>query len=260
MAGIDPRAVIAAGAELEAGVTVGPFAIVGERVRIGAGTIVSAHAFIEGRVTLGRDNVIGPFVCIGTPPQHTGYKGEDTAVRIGDRNQIREYVTVHRGTADGHGETTLGSDNYLMVGCHVAHDCVVGSRVAMANLVSLAGHVEVEDDVVFGGFAGAHQRCRVGRGAMVAAMSKLVQDAPPFAMVGGDPVRFVGLNRVGLKRLKLTEETKTALRRAYRMIFAPGTGLEEGLQDAEREYGDYPEVRHVVEFIRESKRGVVREK
>ena len=257
---IDPRAVVAPGAELDATVSVGPYAIIGDRVKIGPGTVVSAHAFIEGRTEIGRDNVIGPFTVIGAAPQHTGYHGEDTSVRIGDRNHIREHVTIHRGTTDGHLETSLGSDNYIMVGCHLAHDCVVGDRVTMANLATLAGHVVVEDDVVFGGFAGAHQRCRVGRGAMVAAMSKLVQDAPPYAMVGGEPLKFVGLNRVGLKRLQLTEEAKTALRRAYRIIFSPGVKLEEGLQDAEKEYGDFPEVRHVVEFIRGSARGIVRDK
>jgi len=257
---IDPRAVVSPGAELDGTVSVGPYAIIGDRVKIGAGTTVSAHAFIEGRTEIGHDNVIGPFTVIGAAPQHPGYQGEDTAVRIGDRNHIREHVTIHRGTADGHRETVLGSDNYIMVGCHLAHDCVVGDRVTMANLATLAGHVLVEDDAVMGGFAGAHQRCRVGRGAMVAAMSRMAQDVPPYAMVGGEPLRFVGLNRVGLKRLQLTEETKTALRRCYRIIFSPGVNLEDGLADAEKEYGDFPEVRHVVEFIRESKRGIIRDK
>jgi len=258
--GIDPRAVVSPGAELDGTVSVGPFAIIGDRVKIGAGTVVSAHACLEGRTEIGRENFIGPFTVIGAALQHTGYKGEDTSVRIGDRNHIREHVTIHRGTADGHVETVLGSDNYIMVGCHLAHDCVVGDRVTMANLATLAGHVVVEDDAVIGGFAGAHQRCRVGRGAMVGAMSKMVQDAPPYAMVGGEPVRFVGLNRVGLKRMQLTEQAKTALRRTYRIIFAPGVKLEEGLADAEKEYGDFIEVRHVVEFIKGSKRGIIRDK
>lgn len=257
---IDPRAVVSPGAELDPSVSVGPYAIIGDRVRIGAGTVVSAHAFLEGRTEIGRDNVIGPFCVIGSAPQHTGYKGEDTSVRIGDRNQIREHVTIHRGTADGRVETALGSDNYIMVGCHLAHDCLVGDRVTMANLATLAGHVVVEDDVVLGGFAGAHQRCRVGRGAMVAAMSRMTQDAPPYSVVGGEPVRWVGLNRVGLKRLQLSEQAKTALRRCYRIIFSPGANLEEGLADAEKEYGDFPEVQHVVRFIRESKRGIIRDK
>jgi len=157
----------------------------------------------------------------GRSADRSGSRLADTAVRIGDRNQIREHVTIHRGTIDGRGETVLGSDNYIMVGCHLAHDCVVGDRVTMANLATLAGHVVVEDDAVLGGFAGAHQRCRVGRGAMVAAMSRMSQDAPPYAMVGGEPLKFIGLNRVGLKRLQLTEEAKTALRRCYRIIFSP---------------------------------------
>jgi UDP-N-acetylglucosamine acyltransferase len=256
---IDPRAVIEKGAELDQSVTVGPFCHIGPRVKIGPGTVVSAHAVIEGRTMIGRDNWIGPFTCIGGPPQHVSYQGEDTAVVIGDRNRIREQVTIHRGTAQGRGETRLGSDNFIMVGTHIAHDCVVGDRVIMANLATLAGHVSVEDDAVFGGFTGVHQYCRVGRVVMIAAMTKIVQDVPPYSLVGGEPPKFVGLNRVGLKRVGMSEEVKKSLRQAYRIIFAKGEKLEQGLAKAEKELGGTAEVQHLLEFIRGSSRGIIRE-
>ena len=257
MAMIDPRAVVDKGAELADDVKVGAFAVVGPKARIGPGSEVSAHAMIEGRVVIGRGNWIGPYAYVGGPPQHVGYKGEDTAVVIGDRNQIREYVTVHRGTAQGHGETRIGSECMIMLGCHVAHDCVVGDRVLMANLSTLAGHVAVDDDAVFGGFAAAHQHCRIGRVTMVAAGSKLAKDVPPYALIGDDPPVFAGLNRIGLKRVGITEETKIALRRAYRMIFG-AKSLAEGLAKAEAAFGGSAEVAHVIAFFRGSKRGVIR--
>lgn len=259
MAGIDPRAAVSAGAELGAGVEVGPFAVIGPSVRIGEGTVVGAHAVIEGRTAIGKKNFIGPFASLGGPPQHVAYQGEDTGVVIGDRNQFREYVTIHRGTAQGLGETRVGSDNFIMVGCHLAHDCVIGDRVIMANLATLGGHVVVADDAVFGGLAAVHQHCRIGRVVMVAAMSKLVQDAPPYSLVGGEPPRFVGLNRVGLKRVGLSEEVRTALRKAYRLIFMKGVRLEQGLEKAETEFGEFSEVKNVIRFFKESHRGVIRE-
>ena len=257
MPGIDPRAVVAPGAELADDVRIGPFAVIGPEVKIGAGTEVSAHAMIEGRTVLGRDNWIGPFAYIGGPPQHVGYRGEDTGVVIGDRNRIRECVTIHRGTAQGRGETRIGSDCYIMVGSHVAHDCVVGERVIIANLTTLAGHVLVEDDVVLGGLVGVHQHCRIGCVVMVAADAKLRKDVPPYALVGGDPLVFLGLNRVGLKRVGVAEEIKVQLRRAYRLIYGENS-LAAGLGKAEEAFGGVAEVRHVLEFFRGSKRGVIR--
>jgi len=146
-----------------------------------------------------------------------------------------------------------------MVGCHIAHDCVIRDGVIMANLATLAGHVEVEDDAVFGGFVALHQFSRVGRTVMVAAGTKLPRDAPPYSLVGGDPPRFVGLNRVGLKRIGMSPDTKKAIRRAYRLIFAKGVRLEQGLIRAESEFGEVPEVRHTIDFIRGSRRGIIRE-
>jgi len=256
---IDPRAVVHEGAQLASDVEVGPFAVIGAEVKIGAGTSVSAHAVIEGEVTIGRDNYIGSFTHLGGPPQHVAYKGEKTTLTIGDRNRIREYVTMHRGTADGRGDTLVGSDNFIMIGSHIAHDCVLGDRIILANLGTVAGHVIIEDDVVFGGFVGVHQFCRVGKVAMIAAGTKATKDVPPFAIVGGEPPKFVGLNRVGLRRVNMPEESRTAVRKAYRTIFKKGEGLEDGLAKTEKEFGEVAEVGHLVRFIRESSRGVIRD-
>lgn len=259
MESIDPRAAVHEKARLAEKVEVGPFAVVGPEVIIGPGTVVSAHAVVEGRVEIGAENYIGPFTVIGGPPQHVGYRGEDTSVRIGDRNRIREYVTIHRGTVEGGGETVIGSDNFIMVGTHIAHDCKVGNRIIMANLATLGGHVVVEDDAVLGGIVGVHQHCRVGATVMVAAMARIVKDVPPYSMVGGEPPRFLGLNRVGLKRVGMSEPAKKALRQAYRLIFAKGVRLEEGLDKAQNEFGGVAEVGHLIDFIRGSERGIVRD-
>lgn len=258
MVEIDPRAVVGEGARLADDVKIGPFAVIGGKVRIGRGTVVSAHAVIEDNTVIGEDNWIAPFAVLGGAPQHVTYKGEETSLVIGDRNKVREYVTIHRGTRGGRGETRVGSDNFIMVGCHIAHDCILGDRIIMANLATVAGHVVVEDDAVFGGFVGVHQYCKVGRAVMIAAGTKSPKDITPFALVGGEPPRFVGLNRVGLKRIGLPEASRSALRKAYRLIFGK-EGLEKGLARAEAEFGTVPEVAHLLEFIRTSERGILRD-
>ncbi len=259
MSGIDTRAAVADGAVIGADVKIGPFAVIGDKVVIGDGTEIGPHAVIEGLVSMGKKNKIGPFASIGTEPQHVNYKGEETRVEIGDGNRIREYSTINRGTLEGGGVTRIGNDCFIMIGCHVAHDCKVGDRVIMANLSTLAGHVEVEDDAVLGGFTAVHQHCRVGRAVMIGAGAKLSKDAPPFALVGGEPIKFAGLNRVGLRRIGMDEESRKKLRRAYRLIFKKGLSLEEGLAQAEGEFSSVPEVGHVIEFIRGSSRGVYRD-
>jgi UDP-N-acetylglucosamine acyltransferase len=258
MTEIHPSAVVSEKAELGPGVSVGPSAIIGEGVRIGARTSVGPHALIEGLTEVGEDNTIGPFSYIGGPPQHTECHGEGTRLKIGDRNRIREYVTIHRGTEKGRGETHIGSDNFIMVGCHVAHDCILGNCIIMANQAQLAGHVEVEDYAVFGGLSGVHQYARVGESAMVAALAGVSLDAPPFSMVGGQRARLIGLNRVGLKRRGFSIDTIHAIREAYRIIFQSGKLLKEALGQAEQELGEVPEVGHLIEFIRRSERGVLR--
>ncbi len=258
MTDIHPSAIVAPEAELAESVSIGPFAVIGPGVRIRAGTKVSAHVVIEGLTEIGEENFIGPFACLGAEPQHTDYHGEPTRLVIGNRNRIREYVTIHRGTAHGRGETIVGDDNFIMVGCHIAHDCVLGNGIIMANQAQLAGHVLVEDYAVFGGLTGVHQYARVGECAMVAALSGVSLDAPPFSLVGGERARLIGLNRIGLKRKEVPPDTVQAIRRAYRMIFHSGKLLKEALEKTDAELGDVPEVKHLIQFIRTSERGVLR--
>jgi UDP-N-acetylglucosamine acyltransferase len=258
MAEIHPSAIVAQEAELAESVRIGPLAVIGPGVRIRAGTEVCAHVVIEGLTEIGEDNFIGPFACLGAEPQHTAYRGEETRLVIGSRNKIREYVTIHRGTAHGGGETLVGNDNFIMVGCHIAHDCKLGNGITMANQAQLAGHVRVEDHAVFGGLTGVHQYARVGECAMVAALSGVSLDAPPFSLVGGERARLIGLNRIGLKRREVPSETIQAIRRAYRIIFQSAKLLKDALEQTEAELGDVPEVKHLIQFIRTSERGVLR--
>ncbi len=258
MAEIHPTALVDKQAELDPGVSVGPYAVVTGRVRIGSGTVIGPHALLEGPCEIGSDNKIGAFVHLGGAPQHLQYRGEETRVRIGDQNQLREFVTVHRGTALGRGETVIGNNNFIMVGCHIAHDCVLGGAITMANYVQLAGHVQVFDHAVFGGLAAAHQHCRIGRGVMVGGMSGLEMDAPPFSMVVGARARYVGLNRVGLKRMGMAEEKISAIKKAYRILLGSKLLLKDALLKAEAELGPIPEVSEILEFFRTSQRGVIR--
>ena len=258
MTEIHSSAIIDPSAELEAGVAVGPYAIIQGNVKIKSGTIIGPHCLIQGPCSIGNDNKIGAFVHIGGAPQHLQYKGEQTYIRIGDRNQIREFVTIHRGTSLGINETLIGNDNFIMVGCHIAHDCVIGNSVIMANYVQLAGHVRVFDNAVFGGVSAVHQHCRIGKGVMVGGMSGLEMDAPPYSLVAGARARFVSLNLIGLKRMGMDENKIQALKKAYRIIQMSGLLLKDALKKVEDELGEFKEVMEVVEFFKTSKRGVMR--
>ena len=258
MTEIHPSALVDPRAELEPGVTVGPYAVISGLARIGSGTAVGPHSFIEGPCAIGKDNRIGAFVHLGGAPPHLQYRGEETRLSIGDANQFREFVTVHRGTAQGRGETVIGSHNFIMVGCHLAHDCVLGDFITMANYVQLAGHCRVFDRAVFGGLCAAHQHVRVGRGVMVGGMSGLEMDAPPFSLVAGPRARFVGLNRIGLKRMGMNDDQLQAIKQAYRIIQGSGLLLKEALSRAETELGRVAEVAELIEFFRTSERGVIR--
>ena len=257
MAEIHPTAIVSPKAELGEKVVVSAYAIIGEEVEIGAGTVIGAHTVIEGPTTIGKDNKIGAFVHIGGAPQHIEYKGEKTGLKIGDRNQFREFVTINRGTSFGMGETIVGNDNFLMIGCHIAHDCVVGDGVIMANYVQIAGHCQVENNAVFGGLSGLHQHCRVGRAVMVGAITAVTLDAPPFSMVIGERAKFVGLNLVGLKRMGFSEEKIKEIKKAYRIIRTSDLLLEETLKKLEQEMGEIPEVKEIIRFFKNTQRGVI---
>jgi len=257
-AGIHPTARVDPGATVAADAVVGPFCVVGADVRIGAGTVLHAHVVVEGPTVLGEQNRLFPFSCVGMEPQDLKYHGERTTLEIGDRNMIRENVTVHRGTTGGGGVTRLGSDNMLMAGTHVAHDCHVGSRVIFANAATLAGHVTVEDGATIGAFSGVHQFCRVGRQAYIGGYSVLTQDAAPYVLTVGNRARAYGINVVVLERRGVPAATIQALKQAYRLLFRGRLSQEEALGRVRSEMGEIEEVRTLADFIAGSERGVTR--
>jgi len=255
---VHPSAQVDSGAALAPGVVVGPFCVVGAGVRIGAGTVLHAHVVIEGPTTIGAQNRLFPFACVGMEPQDLKFRDEPTTLEIGDRNILRESVTVHRGTVGGGGVTRIGSDNLLMAGTHVAHDCHVGSHVIFANAATLAGHVTVEDGATIGAFSGVHQFCRVGRQAYIGGYSVLTQDAAPYVLTVGNRARAFGINVIGLERRGLPAATIQALKQAYRLLFRAHLSQEEALARVRTEIGDIEEVRVLAEFIAGSERGVIR--
>jgi UDP-N-acetylglucosamine acyltransferase len=255
---IHPTAIIHPTAQLDASVTVGPYTIIGEHVKIGAGTQVGSHVVIERWTEIGRDNHIYQFASVGAAPQDLKYKGEETWLVLGDRNRIREFATLHRGTPDGGGRTVVGNDNLFMAYAHVAHDCRVHNRVVMANAATLAGHVEVEDSAILGGLVAVHQFCRVGCHTMISGGAMVAQDIPPFTIAQGDRAKTIGINLIGLKRRGFPETTTRGIKNAYRLMFRSGLRMEEALARIDREYGGIAEVMHFATIIKESQRGIAR--
>lgn len=255
---IHPTAIITPGARLAENVSVGPYTVIGEHVVIGAGTRVAGHVVIEGWTEIGRDNQIFQFSSIGAAPQDLKYAGQETYLKIGDRNRIREFTTLNRGTAEGGGVTSIGHDNLFMAYSHVAHDCMVRDQVILANGATLAGHVEVETAAILGGLSAVHQFTRIGCHAMISGGSMVNQDIPPYTVAQGDRAKTVGLNLIGLKRRGFSEETVRGIKKAYRMIFRSGLRLEEALQKVNDEIDGSPELDHFINFIRDSQRGIAR--
>lgn len=254
---IHPTAVVARGAELDEGVEVGAYAVVGAQVQVGRETWIGPHAVIDGPTRLGARNRIFQFASVGGVPQDLKFRGEPSSLEVGDDNQIREYVTLNRGTAAGGLVTRVGSGCLFMVQAHIAHDCQVGNNVVLANGVALGGHVQVDDYAIVGGLAGVHQFVRVGESTLAAAGSMVSQDVPPFCMVAGDRARLHGLNLIGLQRRGFSEDTIRVLKRSYRALFA-GASRQEAEGEVAARYGDVPEVRRLLEFVRASERGVCR--
>jgi UDP-N-acetylglucosamine acyltransferase len=255
---IHPTAIIHPGAALAADVQVGPYTIIGEHVSIGSGCWIGPHAVIEGWTEIGRDNRIFQFASVGAMPQDLKFRGEQSWLRIGDRNTIREFVTMHRGTADGGGQTIVGHDNLFMAYAHVAHDCRVGNRVILANGATLAGHVQVDDHAILGGLSAAHQFTRIGCHVMVSGGAMVTQDIPPYTIAQGDRAKTIGLNLIGLQRRGFSEETIRGIKRAYKLIFRSGLRLEEALEKITTDIEPSPELQGFVEFIRHSERGIAR--
>ena len=254
---IHPLAIVDPGAKLGKDVHIGAFSIIGAGVEIGNGTWIGPHVVINGPTRIGNENRIYQFSSLGEVPQHLGYKGEPTWLEIGDRNTIREYCTLNRGSAGGGGITRLGHDNFIMAYCHLAHDCQVGNRTIFANGTSLAGHVTVEDQVIFGGFTMVHQFCRVGAHAMTGISTVTFKDIPPYLLVAGNTAVPHGLNVRGLKRRNFSEQSIEALRQAYKLVYKSGLRLSEATEQLAQMAAN-PEVRHFLDFIKQSERGIVR--
>jgi UDP-N-acetylglucosamine acyltransferase len=250
---VHPTAIVDPRAELDPSVEVGPHVVIEGRVRIGPRSRVLAGAFLTGVTEIGADNVIHPHAVVGHEPQDLGYRGEETGLRIGDRNVLREHCEVHRGTQAG-SWTVIGDDNYLMSHAHVAHNCHLGSHVIMATGATLGGHVRVDDRAFLSGNCVVHQFCRVGRLSIMRGLSRAARDVPPFAIVDESHV-VRGLNRVGLRRAGFDRERVQALAAAFRILFRVRTNLGLAMARVEREVAS-PEVTELLEFIRTSARGV----
>jgi UDP-N-acetylglucosamine acyltransferase len=249
-ASIHPTAIVDASAKLAADVEIGPYCIIGPNVVLGARTRLVAHVFIERETTLGEDNVVHPYATLGQPAQDTSYKGEPTTLVIGSRNTIREHVSMHRGTARGRSQTVVGDNGLYMAQSHVAHDCIVGNNVILAQAATLGGYVKVGDHVILGGLCAIHQNCRVGNHAFVGGLAAVVADVIPYGSVFGNHAQLAGLNVVGLKRRGFTREAIHDLRAAYRLLFAEEGTFQERLEDVAELYAHVAEVREIMEFIR----------
>ncbi len=255
---IHARAAVDPGAELADDVEVGAFSIVGPHVRIGAGTVVGPHAVITGRTTIGARNRIFQFTSIGDIPQDRKYGGEPTTTVIGDDNVVREYVSIHAGTAQHRGSTTIGNANLLLAYVHIAHDCVIGDSTTFSNNAQLAGHVTVGDWVVFGGFTGVHQFVRIGAHAMIAGGAVVLQDVPPFMMVSGYPAVPRGTNNEGLRRRGFSADDILVVRRAYKTLYREGRSLAEAKAALADAAESAPLLRPLVDFLAASDRGIIR--
>ncbi|GIK33840.1 MAG: acyl-[acyl-carrier-protein]--UDP-N-acetylglucosamine O-acyltransferase [Gammaproteobacteria bacterium] len=255
---IHATAIVSPDAELAPDVSVGPYSIIGPQVRIGAGTVIGPHVVIRGPTTLGAGNRIFQFASIGDDPQDKKFGGEATRLEIGDRNTIREYCSINRGTAQDAGVTRVGNDNWLMAYTHIAHDCQVGNGVIMSNNATLAGHVHVEDQVILSGFCAVHQFCRIGAHAFVGGLSGVTRDVLPFMMVAGHPPEPRGINQEGLKRRGFGPEQLRNLKEAYRILYRSGLRLVEAREQLAALAVNQPEVRAIVEFLDRSERSIVR--
>ena len=251
---IHPTAIIDPTARIGQGASVGAHSIIGKNVCIGDGAHIDAHVLIESNVTLGKDCVVLAGSVIGGAPQDKKYHGEDSYVKIGDGNIIREYVTIHRASGDEQA-TVLGDGNMLMAYCHVGHNCKLGNNITMANYVGISGHVIIEDKVVFGGFVGVHQKVRIGKLAMIGGMSKVVQDVPPFAIVDGRPIRVYDLNVIGLRRNNISAKVRSEIRHAYKLLYRSNLNVTQAIEAIEREIEPSEDLTYLLDFIKSVREG-----
>lgn len=256
-ADIHPTAIVHPGASLGAGVVIGPYAIIEDEVRIGDDCIIDAAAQIKRFTTMGRENHVHSMACVGGEPQDLKFHGEDSRLEIGDRNKIREFSTIHRGTEGGGGITRVGSDNLMMAYSHIAHDCIVGDSNVLANAATLAGHVTVGNEVVVGGLSAVHQFVNIGDYAFIGGKTGVAQDVPPFMLAVGERATLRGLNLIGLRRHGYSSDEIHALKSAYKLIWRSNQERNEVMQQVETELGHFPQVMKLLDFIRASKRGTI---
>jgi UDP-N-acetylglucosamine acyltransferase len=255
---IHSTAVISPGAQIGDGCVIGPYAVIGPEVVLGNGVHIDGHCVIDGLTRIGDDVHLFPFVSIGLPPQDLKFAGEQSETEIGRGTRVREFVTIHRGTTGGGGITRIGNDCFIMAQAHVAHDCLIGDGVIMANAATLAGHVSVADGANIGAYSGVHQFCRVGREAYIGGYSVVVKDALPFALTVGNHARCYGLNKVGMRRRGYTRETLASLHHAFHLLLSAKLNTTQAVERIRVEIGGSPEVDELVQFVESSERGVVK--
>ncbi|HAC33781.1 MAG TPA: acyl-[acyl-carrier-protein]--UDP-N-acetylglucosamine O-acyltransferase [Gammaproteobacteria bacterium] len=255
---IHPTAIVSEGARLDENVEVGAYSLIGDGVEIGAGSVIGSHVVLKGPTRIGRNNQIFQFCSIGEVPQDKKFHGEESILEIGDHNTIREYCSINRGTEDGGGATRIGSHNWIMAYVHIAHDCQLGDHNTLANGASLAGHVELADQVILGGFTLVHQFCAIGAGVFSRMGSAIVQDVPPYVMVAGNVAEARGINIEGLKRRGLDGDALQAVRRAYKIIYRSGLKLDEAVEQLQPLAAESEQVATMAEFLRSTSRGIVR--
>ncbi|VFP82960.1 acyl-ACP--UDP-N-acetylglucosamine O-acyltransferase [Candidatus Erwinia haradaeae] len=255
---IHPSSIVEEGAVIGAGVRISPFCVIGANVSIGAGTVLKSHVIVNGHTSIGKNNILWPFSSVGDVNQDRKYASEPTRVEIGDRNHIRESVTIHRGTIQAAGITRIGDDNLLMVNAHIAHDCVVGSHCVLSNNVTLAGHVCVDDFAIIGGMTAVHQFCIIGSYVMVGGCSGVTQDVPPYIIAQGNHAKPFGINLVGLQRHGFSKEALNAIRSSYKMLYRSGKTLDQIKPEIASIANDHPEVQPFYDFFARSTRGLIR--
>jgi UDP-N-acetylglucosamine acyltransferase len=252
---IHSSAVIHKNAQIGAGCVIGPYCVIGENVTLGDNCNLHSHVVIDGYTTLGASNEIFPFASIGLKTQDLKWKGGVTRTQIGSHNTFREYVTIHSATSNGE-TTTVGSHNHILAYCHIAHNVTLGDHIIMSNVATLAGHITGEDRAVIGGLAAVHQFCRIGTMSIIGGCSKVVQDVPPYMLADGNPATTRTINKVGLERNGVSEEAQSALKHAYKILFRDGLTIPNALAKIESDLPSVSELRHLIEFVRASERGI----
>ena len=255
---VHPTAIVDPRAKLACDVEIGPYTVIGEHVELASGVVVGAHVALMGRTTIGARTRISPFAVIGGEPQVLGASGENTVLEIGEDNVIREFSSIHVGSPNGGGRTHIGNRNFILNNVHIAHDCRIGDHCVLASFSALAGHVVLEDHVVFGAMTAVHQFVRIGESAFTAANSGVSKDIVPYSKVARDRARFAGLNTVGLRRRGFSDQAIARLKGAFHILFHSKLRLELAADLVKSEYGDVPEVAHLLRFIEESERGFIR--